>query len=230
MAKYVDSPYIIRFDEPARSLEWAKSKNLKSIETLTFAPHLVAGTKDTYTYDCYIGPLSEDDKAAWRESDLKEWKGKTYCRIGTSYNVKGLLRDGSILEVHPIRIEVQNIQGKKAITWMFPRVGIPRPEKHEPDTLEFAYKLAALGTAPMTKTIKIELATCPEQFYANPLICKLLTEIKIWEDGVWKEFPIDIERLKYPVKCPLANFYKCRRIKAYYYSFGGENNDGESES
>ena len=38
-------------------------------------------------------------------------------------------------------------------------------------------------------------------------------------DGVWKskDIKLRVEELKYPIDCKLANYYRCRRVKPYYY-------------
>jgi len=216
--------YKISPSQVQRSNEVAKIKNLKDINVMVFDPHPVSGSPGNFNYTAYIGPLTPKQlKEGWRKEDLRKWKGKTYLRIGTTYNVKAKLPAGAILEVHPIRIREYEINGVRSITWMFPRVGSPRPDKHEPDDLAYVRRLVKLGTAPLQKSsIFISLQPCP--YWDNSEICPLYDKIKIVteENGkrVIKAKEIYVEELKYPVKvCPLASHYKCQRIKDYYYTF-----------
>lgn len=224
MFKVADSVYKTSVEHTGRSDEWAKIKNLKSIDTVVLDRDPVEGSPGVYTFECGIGPISEADKRKYPEKLIWNVKGKLYLRIGRAYNVKADLKQGDILEVRPIRLEWQREADKEFVTWMFPKVGIPRPEKKVPDTVETAKRLAALGTRPMKMVLKVSLPECP--YWNDSVFCGLKRKVVVVdEDGVKKsrgqdELRVEVERLKYPVAlCKLANFYKCFRIKDYYYGW-----------
>ncbi|RLI87708.1 MAG: hypothetical protein DRP01_00865 [Archaeoglobales archaeon] len=210
----------------------SKLKNLKELDVMVLKPHLVEGTKDVFTWQGVVGPIPEKDLDKYRERDIMEFKGKKYLRIGTCYNVKGKKPEGSILTVMPIRIEKNTTEdGKIYYTWMFPKAGLWRPEKKEPDPIDVVEKLSKLGTRPFEKAgnekvIKIELPLCPEKYAFNEEICPLINRVKILVDGVWKsdkpKVKLKVQELKYPIDCKLANYYRCRRVKPYYYGWREE--------
>ncbi|RLI98616.1 MAG: hypothetical protein DRP00_01630 [Candidatus Aenigmatarchaeota archaeon] len=226
--KTTDSIYKIRYDRASRNRDWAKLKNLKELDVMVLKPHLVRGTKDVFTWQGVVGPIPEKDLDKYREQDIMEFKDKKYLRIGTCYNVKGKKPEGSILTVMPIRIEENKTEdGKIYYTWMFPKAGLWRPEKKEPDPIDVVEKLSKLGTRPFekakkTKVIEIKLPPCPYAFDED--VCPLINKIKILVNGVWKsdKVKLRIEELKYPINCKLANYYKCRRVKDYYYGWREE--------
>jgi len=229
--KVTDSVYKIRYDTASRNRDWAKLKNLKELDVMVLRPHLVRGTKDVFTWQGVVGPIPEKDLNKYRERDIMEFKGKKYLRIGTCYNVKGKKPEGSILTVMPIRIERSEEDGKVFYTWMFPKAGLWRPEKREPDPIDVVEKLSKLGTRPYERTekadekvIEIKLPLCPEKYAFNKDICPLIDRIKILVDGVWKskDVKLRVQELKYPVDCKLANYYRCRRVKPYYYRWREE--------
>jgi len=214
MLKASDAKYKISTARAQRTREFAKIKNLKSIDVMVFDPHAVKDAPGNFTYQGYVGPLTDKQKREpWREQDRKEWKGEIYLRIGTTYNIKAKLAPGSILEIRPVRIELQEKDDKRWATWMFPKVGIPRPGKKDPDSLDFAIKLAKVGTAPLQKSpVVVRLRSCP--YLEKEEICPLFHKIKI----VKAEGKLLVERLKYPIKaCRLAYFYRCGLVKPYYY-------------
>lgn len=227
--KVTDSVYKIRYDRAARNKELAKLKNLKEIEVMVLKPHLVRGTKDVFTWQGVVGPIPEKDLSKYRERDVIEFRGKKYLRIGTCYNVKGKRPEGSILTVMPIRIERGEEDNKVFFAWMFPKAGLWRPEKKEPDPIDVVEKLSKLGTRPYERTekadekvIEIKLPPCPYAF--DEEICPLINRIKILVNGVWKskDVKLRVQELKYPIDCKLANYYKCRRVKPYYYAWREE--------
>jgi len=206
--------YKINPQNVQRSNECVKIKNLKDICVMVFDPHKVRGTKDVYTYEAYIGPLTDQElKEGWDPKDLREWKGKVYLHIGTTYNLKGKVPEGSIVEVTPMKV-METVRGKyRYISWEFPRVKTPRPDKKEPDDLAYARKLVKLGTKPLLKAVFLLLQPCP--YAGDPEKCPLSHKIQIIES---KSEEIYVERLRYPVPaCPLAASYRCPYLKGYYY-------------
>jgi len=64
------------------------------------------------------------------------------------------------------------------------------------------------------------LQLCPEKYAFDQEICGLIRQVKIRVGGVWKSpIKLKIEELKFPIDCPLAQYYRCRRVKPYYYGF-----------
>lgn len=220
MYKTGDSVYKVRYDVAGRNRDVAKLKNLKSIDVLVLDSKLIAGQKDVYRAECYIGPIPEKDLDKYREEDVKVWNGKPYLKIGMSYYIKGKVPKGSIIEVKPVRIEFgKDERGKIFVTWMFPKVGMRRPEKREPDPIDVAEKIARLGTAPMEplkkdeRVIRVPLRPCP---FKDDEVCplrKLIVVVKA--EGV----RVMREALQFPIRCKLARLYKCFYVKPYYYAY-----------
>jgi len=103
-------------------------------------------------------------------------------------------------------------------TWMFPAVDpIGVRDKTEPDPISTVEKIVEAKTGTLSKeSITIKLLSCP--FWLDNSICPLKERFKL-PAGLSE---IDVEYLKYPIRCPLANFYKCRYIKPYYYGIRRE--------
>uniref|UniRef100_A0A6M3J9L9 site-specific DNA-methyltransferase (adenine-specific) n=1 Tax=viral metagenome TaxID=1070528 RepID=A0A6M3J9L9_9ZZZZ len=215
MFKTTDSVYRTGQARTQRQGDWTKIKNLKSIDTIVLDRDPVEGSPGVFTYSCYVGPVPTSDKDKYRENRLQDFQGKTYLRIGTSYNVKANLKVGDILEIRCIRVEWQREGEKEWVTWMFPRVGIPRPEKNTPATIKETKNLAELGTRPQKMILKISLPNCP---YSSENFCPLSHKIKVIEKS--EEQRVQIEKLKYPIAlCKLANHYICKFVKPYYYGY-----------
>ena len=107
-------------------------------------------------------------------------------------------------------------------TWMFPYFKEKRTDKKEPDTLTTVERIAKLGTKPFELSedtvVTIDLPLC--EFYKDKSICPLL---KIFGRPRYQlsmlSTILNIEHLKYPVACPIANIRKCVYLKSYYYGY-----------
>jgi len=105
-------------------------------------------------------------------------------------------------------------------TWMFPYFKEKRTDKKEPDTLTTVERIAKLGTKPFElsedKVLTIDLPLC--EFYKDKSICPLL---KVFGRPRYQLLStiLNIEYLKYPVACPIANIRRCVYLKSYYYGY-----------
>lgn len=206
------TPYLI--------LHNSKIKNVKEIDVMVWK---INKTKaGTYNYEAVIRiPPKEKDK--WSDKFLVEIDGKWYLHIGRTYNTDVKCKEGDIITVSPIRIRVfKDEEGKKYLTWMFPIFRGKRIDKKEPDGLDTALRIAEAGTHPLSKTeIRIPLQRCP--YFDNPEICPLYP---LYSEG-WRErerrireqLSVKVETLRFPIRCNLANRYKCVYVKDYYYEY-----------
>ena len=206
------TPYLI--------LHNSKIKNVKEIDVMVWK---INKTKaGTYNYEAVIRiPPKEKDK--WSDKFLVEIDGKWYLHIGRTYNTDVKCKEGDIITVSPIRIRVfRDEEGKKYLTWMFPIFRGKRIDKKEPDGLDTALRIAEAGTHPLSKTeIRIPLQRCP--YFDNPEICPLYP---LYSEG-WRErerrireqLSVKVETLRFPIRCNLANRYKCVYVKDYYYEY-----------
>jgi len=172
------------------------------------------------------------------KEDLKEYKGKIYARIGRSYSTGQKAKIGDIITVRPIRIrDMSHVTPGKCLryTWMFPYFDSVKPEKKEPDTLTTVERLERLGTRPLPEkfklmnneelnywlenpehiVIRIELDNCP--FWNKINVCPLRARFLVNKKPEYLA-TFEIEELRFPVACPLADIYKCKFIKDYYYN------------
>jgi len=99
-------------------------------------------------------------------------------------------------------------------TWMFPVVIRKRTDKKEPDPLSQALKIEKVGVHPLHELsadtiIRINLPPCP--YWTDPNICPLRIKFRL-STVVIEEY------LRFPIKCALAKYFKCRYVKPYYYS------------
>jgi len=214
-----DAPYLVRLTGENRSPLLAKIKNLKSIDVMVW-DRIAKKEKETgreldqYMYDCvFLIPCKDKDKFA----KVKEWKGKCYAYIGRTYATAEKNERGDIIEVLVGRIREYSEDDKIYFTWMFPKYREKRPEKKEPDTLDTVRKLAKIGPGFLEELSEdqiIRLKPCP--YYDNPEICRLKL---IFGRPRYEELRVKLERLKFPIICPLASMYKCVYLKKYYYGF-----------
>jgi len=226
MLKVADSIYPGKTEGENRTPEWAKLKNLKSIDVIVYrvVPKRESKTgkpiPGQYMYDTAIAIPKEEVKQ-WRPSDLVEVKGKVYAKIGRTFSTATKANVGDIIEVLVGRIReyTDKKTGKHYITWMFPKFRELRKDKSEPDSLDTARKLAKVGPEFIEKLyeriVTIKLKKCP--FYKNTKICPL--KIRFGMPRIHRLSRMRIEYLKYPIACPLANLFKCQYVKGYYYGF-----------
>jgi len=225
MVKTADSIYPIRIEKENRTPDWAKLKNLKSIDVIV---HKVVPKREAktgkiipgqYMYDCAIA-ISKEDIKDWDPKELVEINGKIYADIGRTFATGVKCKIGDIIEVLVGRIReyIDKKTGKHKITWMFPKFREKRIEKKEPDTLETARRLAKVGPEAIAnlyeRVITVKFKLCP--YYQSKRICPL--RIKFAKPRHMLSI-IRMEYLKYPIACPLASYFKCKYIKGYYYGF-----------
>ena len=223
--------YPVKYSGENRSTDMMKIKNLKEIDVIVLGVKQKK-TKEgkplpTYMYECYIR-IPKEEATKWYTSDLKEFNGKLYARIGMSYGTSEKCKIGDIITVMPIRIRFYEKDGKRRVTWMFPWFKEKKPEKEDADPLSVAEKIARLGTGPppeqldweheLETVIRIRMKRCP--FYADWDVCPLRKRF-----GLRRAFMsltiVEEEVLKYPIMCPLARIYKCPYLKDYYYGYIG---------
>lgn len=223
VCKAMDSIYPVKYSGENRASDWAKIKNLKEAEFIVLGS-VQKKTEEgkplnTWMYICgFEIPKNKIDE--FSKERIKEYKGKYYQIIGKAYGTSQRASTGEIVTVMPIRIrEYKDKEDKRYMTWMFPFFKEVRKNKTEPDTLTTIERIAAVGTAPLSDELSevdilMKLELC--KFYKDPEVCPL-----------WKRHYPDVTRyqlatieeevLKYPVMCPLANHFKCRYLKSYYY-------------
>jgi len=222
--KDAKSTYPIKYSGENRTDEWCKIKNLKEIDVIVWK--IVEKKKKTtgeglgnYMYWCAFSVPSNKMKKI-RESDIVTVKGKKYVNIGRSYATDEKVNIGDIITVMPIRVrKFETRDGKIYYTWMFPLYKEKKPEKTEPDSITTVERLVKVGTKPVSLSedniehIVINLEKCP--YYKDENVCPLKHKFVSPRDEL--SYTLEVERLKYPINCPLAWYFKCRYLKPYYY-------------
>uniref|UniRef100_A0A6M3XHV5 Putative DNA ligase domain protein n=1 Tax=viral metagenome TaxID=1070528 RepID=A0A6M3XHV5_9ZZZZ len=200
---------------PTIILHNSKLKNLKSIDVLVLGI-VQKKTKEgrvlpNYMYKSYY-EIPASRVSEFYEPDIEKRDNKYYAYIGMSYATAEKANIGDIITIMPIRFRKYLKNDKIRNTWMFPYFKEIKKEKKEPDTLTTVERLIEVGTSPTLseEDIKIEFELCP---YYNKDICPLR---KRYEKPYLSK-DVLVQYLKYPVKCPLAYYYRCRYIKDYYY-------------
>jgi len=201
-----------------RTSEWAKLKNLKEIDVMVWdeiQKQTKAGKKlnQWIYYPVFKVPCGMRDKI--RKNQVIDHKGKCYAKIGRVYGTKERAARGDIITVRPVQI-VENKHpktGKIWWSWMFPLFEAKHATKKEPDTLDTVRKIVKAGTAPLSENLA-KVIKLPECAYWNDTkVCSLRERFY-----VPKEKTSAMEQvLKYPIKCKLANRFKCHFVKDYYY-------------
>jgi hypothetical protein len=222
VCKTIDSRYPMKYSGENRAVDWAKLKNLKEIDVMVWkiVQKKTSDGKllDQYLYDCVFSiPCSDVQK--FQATHVVRIGGKCYSHIGRTYSTSVKVHAGDIITVRPIRIaEYKDKNGKVLYTWMFPYFDSKHIGKIEPDSIDVVKKLLDIGTSPLStieedlKSIE-RLLTCP--FFDDENICPLKERFAKPMD----ELSITkTEYLKYPIVCKLANSFKCRYVKPYYYS------------
>jgi len=198
--------------EPRTKL-MSKVKNHKEIDCIVLDRHEVKGSKGVYNLICGVEiPCKDKDK--W--TPVVEYKGKCYLVLGKTYNVKTDANVGDIVEVRTIRMRLYRTEeGKTKLTWMHMIFIRKREDKKSPDTITTALRIVKAGIHPLSKepVVYIRLLPCPYSRDRN--ICPLYDKFSHSDEElsvqVWKE------TLRYPIRCKLAGYYKCRYVKDYYY-------------
>jgi len=192
-----------------------KLKNMKELDVIVLEKLPVKNQPNVWRYECgVLLPKSEVNK--WSPDYVVEMDGKYYLWIGTTYNCPIKAKKGDILEVRMIRIRryIDEDTGLPHLTWMFPVVIRKRTDKKEPDPLSQALKIEKAGVHPLHELsadtiIRINLPDCP--YWTDPNICPLRTKFRL-STIVIEEY------LRFPIKCALAKYFKCRFVKPYYYT------------
>jgi len=218
--KDIEMRYPVKFSGENRTADACKIKNLKSIDCIVLDA-IQKKTQEGKPLPNYLyvsGVLVSKSEADQFDPEyIKEYKGKTYLILGRTYSTDVKCEIGDIITVMPIRIRFYESNGKKKVTWMFPLFKEKREDKKEPDTITTAKRIAEVKTSPLSEDneiIRIELQTC--KYYKDENICPLKRIFRKTRDQL-SEIIVEKEHLKYPVKCPLAQLYKCRYLKPYYY-------------
>lgn len=219
MLKTADSKYFISSNPESvpRNRDWAKFKSLKEIDVLVLekmrpeSKETGEAVRGSYYYWAAIGPVTDTEK--WSKDALVEFRGKTYMRIGKTYNTRISIDPGDILTILVGRIRrYEGKDGKPYLTWMHPNVEAEHPDKKVPDTIETAEKIEKVGTGRLSEVSELSIQVCP--FYKAEDVCPLHDKF----ERPWMENRlVDVEYLKYPIGCPHASRFRCPYLKDYYY-------------
>jgi len=142
----------------------AKCKTRKEIHTLVIGRRKIAGKDNTYQYRCALkapgGYQAIEAERKVTDKDLEtenEWemapgwprREKGEYAYGSTYAVE-MERPAKLGEIISVMVDNINVwegdDGKEHISWEKPRVMNIQPEEKEPDSVEFAKKLAKYGT------------------------------------------------------------------------------------
>jgi len=241
MIKVPDHKYKLK----GRTRGLVKLKNYKEYEAMIVGIHKVKDQPGVYNYRVALGPIPKEWLPKLVEDRIYEYKGKKYYILSQTYNIKQKLNIGDIIEVRTIRIAKFTRDDKIYFTHMFPSFIRHRPEKKEPDPFSHILKIEKVGTGLLMKSlydkidtsmtynniieivrdnvITVKLKPCPhltdgilcpwrEKFYIPSIVEEYIKKQKSLEK-------VEIEYLKYPIRCLWANIYKCRLIKEYYYNY-----------
>ncbi|RLA81260.1 MAG: hypothetical protein DRG33_00890, partial [Deltaproteobacteria bacterium] len=190
-----------------------KIKNYKEIDAIVLNKRKVKGSKRTYSYTVGVSiPKSKINE--YHPDYIVELNGKPYLVVGKLYNTNVNVPIGGIIEYRTIRVRIYEKDGKKIVTHMHPLVVRARPDKDEPDDIKLLEKMAKVGTSLFKGELEyaIDLPRCP--YVLHPYICPFYGKFRIAHLEM-----IKIMKLMFPIKCPLAYYFKCPLIKSYYYGY-----------
>jgi hypothetical protein len=216
MLKVSDSTYPVVTGKENRTPLWSKLKNLKEISVMVWNKVPKKGVEGQWEYDT-VFLLPPEGKKHWRESDVVEYEGKTYAKIGRTFSTAVSCEKGDIIDVLVGRIRIYEREGKTFATWMFPKFK-EKTDKKDPDTLDTVRKLSKVGPGFIEKlsdTLVLKLKPC--EFGKDPSVCPLKLRFGMPRNQELSE--LQIEYLRFPVACPLAYLRKCLYCKSYYYGF-----------
>jgi len=225
VAKVASSPYIIKYTGEARTDQWSKFRNTKELDCMVWKV-VQKKTKDgqpldQYMYECLIS-IPESVKEDFKPETIVKIKGKYYHHIGRTYSTKAQHKAGDIITVRVVRIAKygDSTKGNLTYTWMFPYYFGPHSTKKEPHNLEYVEKMESVGIAPLDAKESlanyiISLPPCP--FYVSTETCPLRHLFNVPKEEQELTSVLMKEFLRFPIKCELANHYRCKWVKPYYY-------------
>jgi len=227
MLKVATSIYPIKVTGENRTPEWAKLKNMKSIEVIVHkvipkvyrkGPKKGQPIPGIWMYDTAIRIPKEEIKH-WKKEHIITIDDKVYAHIGRTFATKVKAKVGDIIEVLVGRIREYVRDNIHTITWMFPKFREVRVDKKEPDTLDTARKLAKVGPEFIERlferVIIFRLPICPYNLkYSFCIIGKIFRKPRVRRHLL---SIIKREYLRFPVICKLAFIFRCRYLKKYYY-------------
>lgn len=98
---------------------WAKVKMTRVLRAIVLDRHEVSGSPGVYNFTGGIGPLSKDDAADWRPSEVRSHAGKLYVVIGVTGNRKLSASIGDVIEVQTLEF-AHDSKPPKRIRWFGP--------------------------------------------------------------------------------------------------------------
>jgi len=206
MVKTTDHIYPITGLKESRTDEWAKIKNVKQIKV-----KVIKIEKAVRKSGKEKGKPIEG--ANIYHCAIKDSKTGEDVFIGKTFATSIKAKVGDIIEVSPVKINIEEEDGKLKFSWEFPRVTAAEPTRTEPDTTNDAINIAEKGIAPLIESLietlmKKELEICP--YWKDIFECPLNLR--------FEQPMIEINGLKYPIKCKHAYNYRCVYVKDYYYN------------
>ena len=209
MLKVADSKYKLNEARTPRTPEWAKCKKVYEVDCLVLDKKKIQKNGKTVAYQYVCGLLvPAKDVPKFYSKDLVQVRGKYYYKLGKTYNTSINVSIGSILTVTPGWLNVEEVEGKLKLHWVYPIVEYPRPEKNEADDVWTAIKLfkeRRIGKLEKQLDAVIEvLPVCPH--FRTPE-CPYFEELT-------KRF---IQRIVFPYTCKWMGQYRCPYVKDYFY-------------
>jgi len=200
----------------------AKIKNLKPVYAMAWKciPKVSKEGKelDTFMVESYI-EIPKEVVEQFRSEQVVEWKGRYYVRIGRTFGRAVKPKRGDIIEVWVGRVREYHDPktGKISISWMFPKFLKIRKDKDRPDSLKEIRRIAKVGPGYLERLSRLvlRLPICP---FSEEDFCPLRKVFGRPRYLELNDLPL-VERLKFPVNCPIAYIRRCVYLKNYYYDF-----------
>lgn len=215
--------------------EWAKIKTIKEYDAIVLEVNQIK--TGTYNYDVGI-LVSEKEKEKY--SNIVEFEGKNYIKIGKTYNTVLKAQKGNIITVGVIEIKIIEENGKIKITHDNPIVRNLKPEKKEPDGVPTMERLARAGRGKLKKESDLQQISCKEieiqhtgceelennildleednLYFENKLKEEGETRAgaaeKLWRENWWKVYPKDGSG-KYVLQCHIRGLSEEESKKSF---------------